>query len=231
MRRAALLFLLLSMIAPIASADQTVNVGPGFSFSPADVTIFPGETITWFFAGFPHSSTSDSATGPEVWNSGIVATGSTFAHQFNTIGTYPYYCIVHSSPGGTMMNGVVRVVAAPVALSITSVSPSSALPGTTVTIRGTGFQSGATVTFRGVAATGVIFVDSTTIRAVVPAIPPGNAPVVVTNPGGESATFNSFSVNAAPAAESSIPALSPLSLSLLALLLAGAGVAVARVWA
>jgi plastocyanin len=90
-----------------AAADQTVQVGPGTIFSPANVTVAPGETVTWQFQEL-HTSTSDSQTGPEVWDSGFLSSG-TFAHTFQTPGTYPYYCAVHSSPGGTAMNGVVVV--------------------------------------------------------------------------------------------------------------------------
>jgi plastocyanin len=91
-----------------AAADQTVAVGPGIAFSPPSVTVAPGEKVTWVWAGVYHSSTSDESTGPEVWNSGIISTG-TFEHVFTTPGTYHYYCMVHSFPGGTFMNGVVEV--------------------------------------------------------------------------------------------------------------------------
>jgi plastocyanin len=94
-----------------AAADQTVSVGPGFVFSPSTVTIAVGETVTWDWQDAPHSSTSDAISGPEVWDSGILSTDATFAHAFQTPGDHPYYCVVHSFPGGTMMNGVVRVVA------------------------------------------------------------------------------------------------------------------------
>jgi plastocyanin len=89
------------------AADQTVQVGPGLSFSPTNVTVAPGEMVTWEFHEL-HTSTSDSQSGPEAWDSGMRTSG-TFSHTFNSPGTYPYYCGVHSFPGGTMMNGVVEV--------------------------------------------------------------------------------------------------------------------------
>jgi plastocyanin len=88
-------------------ADQTVQVGPGMSFSPSMVTVAPGETVTWNF-NETHTSTSDSQIGPETWDSGFLSSG-TFAHTFQTPGTYPYYCALHSFAGGTLMNGVVEV--------------------------------------------------------------------------------------------------------------------------
>lgn len=95
-----------ALTAPVL-ADQTVQVGPGTQFSPSTVTVAPGETVTWNFQAF-HTSTSDTPIGPEVWDSGFLSSG-TFSHTFNTPGSYPYYCQVHSSPGGTAMNGVVVV--------------------------------------------------------------------------------------------------------------------------
>src|SRR4029079_2571313 len=82
---------------------------------------------------------------------------------------------------------------------VDSVSPSSgaAAGGTSVTISGTGFASGATVTFGGAAATNVNVVGSTTITAVTPAHASGGVNVVVTNPGGESGTkSNGFTYSA-----------------------------------
>jgi len=88
-------------------ADQTVQVGPGIAFSPSTVTVAPGEAVIWDFQGF-HTSTSDTSSGPEVWDSGFLSSG-TFSHTFTTPGSYPFYCRVHSVPGGTTMNGVVIV--------------------------------------------------------------------------------------------------------------------------
>jgi plastocyanin len=109
LRWARLVFLLFLGVS-VSRADQTVNVGPGIAFSPSSVTIAPGEKIIWIWMGSPHSSTSNASSGPEVWDSGVLSTGATFSHTFTNPGTYPYYCVVHSSPTGTAMNGVVQVV-------------------------------------------------------------------------------------------------------------------------
>jgi hypothetical protein len=60
--------------------------------------------------------------------------------------------------------------------------------GTQVTIRGTNFASGATVTFGGVAATSVQYVDSTRLNVVTPAHSAGAVDVVVRNPDTQAAT-------------------------------------------
>lgn len=120
--------------------DQTVAVGPGFVFSPAIVTVAPGETVTWDFQGL-HTSTSDAMTGPEVWNSGVLSSG-TFSHTFGTPGTYPYYCAIHSFPGGTMMNGVVQVKGA----GATATPTAAATPTPTPTVTGTAVPPSPTPT-------------------------------------------------------------------------------------
>lgn len=116
--------------AAFVRADQTVTVGPGISFSPSTVTIVPGETVTWTFAGVPHSTTSNATSGVDAWDSGIVfTTGATFAHTFSTAGSHPYYCLVHSSPTSTMMNGVVIVVPpTPTATPTPTPPPATATP-------------------------------------------------------------------------------------------------------
>ena len=68
--------------------------------------------------------------------------------------------------------------------TVTSVSPTSGptAGGTTITINGTNFVSGATVRVGGVAATGVTFLSATQVRANTPAGTAGAKAVQVTNP-------------------------------------------------
>ena len=67
--------------------------------------------------------------------------------------------------------------------TVSAISPNTgtANGGTTVTVTGTGFLSGATVTIGGTAATGVTVASSTSIKATTPAHAAGAADVVVTN--------------------------------------------------
>src|SRR4029077_3909786 len=66
----------------------------------------------------------------------------------------------------------------------------SAAGGTPVTITGTGFLAGATVSLGGTAATGVTVVNSTSITATSPAHAGGAVNVVVTNSDGQSGTLS-----------------------------------------
>jgi len=83
----------------------------------------------------------------------------------------------------------------PPVLSLISISPTGGRTtgGTGVTIKGTGFQSGAKVAFGGNAATKVTIVSTTSIAASTPPHAAGTVNVTVTNPNGQSATLlNAF---------------------------------------
>ncbi|MHC4601611.1 MAG: IPT/TIG domain-containing protein, partial [Planctomycetota bacterium] len=75
--------------------------------------------------------------------------------------------------------------------TVTSINPSSGpiTGGTPVTITGTDFQSGATVTIGASPATNVAFVNATTLTCDTPAGAAGAADVVVTNPDSQADTL------------------------------------------
>lgn len=77
--------------------------------------------------------------------------------------------------------------------SVSTISPTSGpvTGGTVTTILGSGFQSGASVTFGGVAAASVTFVSSSEIQAVTPSSTAGTVSIVVTNPDSQTGTLGS----------------------------------------
>ena len=76
-------------------------------------------------------------------------------------------------------------------LSAGAITPHSSQTtgGTVVTIYGTGFVTGATVTIAGTAATNVKWIGPSFITATSPAHAAGSGDVVVTNPGGQTASI------------------------------------------
>jgi hypothetical protein len=88
-------------------------------------------------------------------------------------------------------SGLTLAELAAVPLGIGSVQPSQgpAAGGTQVTVRGSGFQNGATVTL-GTLQVMTTFVDQNTLRITTPAMPGGQAPLVVTNPNGQNYTLD-----------------------------------------
>jgi plastocyanin len=94
--------------AQAASVDVKVD---NYSFSPATVTINPGDTVRWLWEGGSHTVTSGAGCSPDGrWS--FPADGSPTAGEFtfNDVGTYPYYCRPHCHSG---MAGQVVVAAAP----------------------------------------------------------------------------------------------------------------------
>lgn len=76
--------------------------------------------------------------------------------------------------------------------ALESVAPAYAFceGGTVVLLRGGNFQEGVTVSIQGVAASGVVLTDATTLTAVVPGgLPEGALDVVVVNPDGRRAAL------------------------------------------
>ncbi|MBK8465535.1 MAG: cupredoxin domain-containing protein [Chloracidobacterium sp.] len=96
------------MVVPVAIS--------GFAFSPADLTINVGDTVTWTNNdGSGHTSTSDTG----VWNSEFLSQGQSFSFTFTSAGSFPYHCGLHA-----FMTATVTVVAAP------SPTPTPAISGT-----------------------------------------------------------------------------------------------------
>jgi hypothetical protein len=166
------------------SATNTVNV----TINPN-----PNATIT-----APASTTSGSTGNiASVANAGVGATyswgitGGTITAGAGTnsitftagaVGTLILNVTVMTSAGcSDTKSANVNVVANPV--SVTSVSPvgGTIAGGSAVTINGTGFNAGATVTFGGSAATNVVVVSSIKITARTPAHALGAVNVTVTN--------------------------------------------------
>jgi plastocyanin len=98
------LFVVVSIALAIMPTASAVGYDVGisnFAFSPSSITIAPGDNVTWTNSdGTAHTVTGNDGT----WDSGNLANGQTYTHQFNETGDYAYHCSIHSS-----MTGVVHV--------------------------------------------------------------------------------------------------------------------------
>ncbi|MGJ4844988.1 IPT/TIG domain-containing protein [Leifsonia sp. Le1] len=151
------------------------------------------------------------ATG--VTFGGTAGTGFTVVNDTTITVTTPAHApgatdVVVQSPNGNSAPGTFTFDAAPVAPTITSLTPTHGpeAGGTVVTITGTGFTGATGVTFGGTAGTGFTVVNDTTITVTTPAHAPGAADVVVQSPNGNSAP-GPFTFDAAPVA----PAITSLT--------------------
>src|SRR5207253_1361021 len=95
--------------------------------------------------------------------------------------------------------------------TITAISPNNGTTngGTSVTISGTNFVSGATVSLGGVAATSVNVASASSITATTPSHAAGTVDVVVTNPDGQVATLTGGYTCTAALTRPTITAISP----------------------
>ena len=79
------------------TAASTEKVGAkvsiaNFTFTPAEITIAPGESVTWTNDdGAPHGL--EYADGAQGTN--LLLPGASFSRQFDRPGTYDYSCAVH----------------------------------------------------------------------------------------------------------------------------------------
>lgn len=135
-------------------------------------------TGTNFVSGATVSIGGTAATGVSVTNS-MTITATTPA------GTAGAASVVVTTVGGTatLSNGYTYI--APPNLVSSNPTTGPIAGGTSVTLTGTDFVAGATVTFDGFAATSVTVVSSTTITATTPADASGPADIIVTNPDGQ----------------------------------------------
>ncbi|HJQ08555.1 MAG TPA: cupredoxin domain-containing protein [Candidatus Saccharimonadales bacterium] len=85
---------------PAEAADKVTIQDSGFS--PANITVKKGTTVTWTNSGdLPHTVTSSDESGPK---SATLQAGETYTFTFNTAGTFNYICDLHPS-----MKGMVTV--------------------------------------------------------------------------------------------------------------------------
>jgi len=95
-------------MTPFAFAEQvSVSLPQGTSipgceetnecFLPYMITVNPGDEVVWSNDdSAAHTVTSGTATTADgLFDSGIFMAGTTFAHTFDTLGNYDYFCMVH----------------------------------------------------------------------------------------------------------------------------------------
>ena len=149
---------------------------------------------------------------PSVTFGGVAATGVSFSGSTSITATTPAHGagavdLVVTNPDGQSVTygGAFNYYDPP---TVTSVNPDegSSAGGSSVTITGSAFLAGATVSFGGTAASGVNVVSATSIIATTPAHAAGTVDIVVTNPDGQDGTLAAaFTYLASPTVTSITP--------------------------
>jgi hypothetical protein len=193
----------------------TTSGGPTItSVSPSSGPVAGGTTITITGANYVLGS------GGEIRVGGVLATGITYisSTQLRAVtpaGTAGARDVLVRNPNGVTatLTGGFTYTAPVSAPTLTSVAPSSGptAGGTTITLTGTNFVSGATVRVGGTAATTVTFVSATQVTARTPAGTAGARDVQITNPNGQAATRTGGFTYTTTATGPTITAVTPSS--------------------
>ncbi len=142
---------------------------------------------TGFLAGATVKMGGTSTTVLAVVNSTLI-TATAPAH---TAGAVDVVVTNTDAKTGTLTAGYTYTAAPNPAPTVTAINPATGVTtgGTAVSVTGTGFLAGATVSFGGTAGTAVTVVNSTTITASTPAHAAGAVNVVVTNTDAKNGTL------------------------------------------
>lgn len=165
-----------------------------------------------------------------VSNGGATITAAIPATELTAIGSIPV-TVTNPTPGGGASNSVNFAINNPPPV-ITSINPTTGLVGQaipTLTVTGTNFVSGATVSFNGTSNAATVSNAGATITAAIPAteLPAaGPVPVIVTNPapGGGASNSATFTIsNPVPVLTSISPATAPIGTAISPLTVTGTG--------
>jgi hypothetical protein len=150
-------------------------------------------TGTGFLSGLSIRVGSDTCTSVSYINS----TSASCRTPARPAGTYSI-TITNSDTQNATLNNAYTYNPLP---TVTSVSPTNGRlsGGTSITVTGTGFLTGATATVRGVACTSPVVTGPSTLTCLTPANAVGTANIVVTNPDGQIGTgTNLYTYNPLP---------------------------------
>jgi hypothetical protein len=184
----------------ITSAPTSVVYGQSFFVETPDaaaisnVTMLRLSSVTHAFNMSQHISTlnfSQATGGLNV----VAPSGGTAAPPGR------YLLFILNASGVPSVGSIVQVGSDPAALTLTSLSPSSAVargPAFTLTVNGSNFVSGSVVLWNGANRT-TTFVNATQLTAPIPAADiaaAGSASVTVQNPGGAVSNALTFTIGA-----------------------------------
>jgi plastocyanin len=102
------LLILISFIYSGKYFSQTTHLvqASDYAFTPSDLTINVGDKVRWINTGGTHNVVADDGS----FTSGAVSSDPwVYEHVFTIAGNFRYYCLLHGSPGGLGMSGIIRV--------------------------------------------------------------------------------------------------------------------------
>jgi len=87
-----------------ATHGATVEVRmDDYFYEPQFLAVNPGDTVVWKNYGGEHTATSDEG----FFGSDVLGFDEEFSHTFTDLGSYPYHCSLHGTPGFGMFGSIV----------------------------------------------------------------------------------------------------------------------------
>jgi len=184
----------------VAAAAPTIT-----SVSPVSGPMVGGTAITLTGTGFVTACTLKINGVACTSVVRVSATSVTAVTPAGSAGAKDLVLTNADTQTGTLAIGFTYKAAPTVTACTPNTSPLAGL--VSVTLTGTAFVSGCTVTVGGAAATAVVFVSATSLTCTVPAGTAGAKNIVVTNPDAQIGTFtNGYTYVAAPTVTNVAPA-------------------------
>jgi plastocyanin len=88
----------LSLVAAPARADNTAVTIDNFTFTPAELTVKVGTTVTWT----NHDDIPHTVVSAGKFRSQALDTDNSFTFTFTNAGEYKYFCSLHPHMTGTI---------------------------------------------------------------------------------------------------------------------------------
>ena len=188
---------------PVSAPPAVTAIGP--SSGPAA----GGTSVTVSGGGFAPGATVSFGTTPAGAVSVASATTITAMAPAGSAGSVDVVVTNADGQSGRLSRAYTYVASAPppppppapAGPSLSAIAPTSTTTagGAALTLTGSGFSAGATVSLGGTAASSVVVASGTSITAVAPPHAAGAVDVVVTNADGQSARLNGGFTYTAPA--------------------------------
>ncbi len=195
------LFLFLIVLLETRAAQWTVEIYD-FYFTPTNLTVGLGDTVTWVNrVTRPHDTTQFDPRNPDtlLWASDLLGKDQTFSHTFTSLGTFPYVCAVHFAQRPEQ-TGTVSVVQANLPPSVNITNPASGAIFSALsklTIGASAMDEDGTITrvefF--IDGTSVAVLQSPPFIATVDSLSPGNHVLTAVARDNSGANTTSASVN------------------------------------
>jgi len=202
----------------VTNADtQSATLAGGFTYV---ATLAPTVTAVTPEGGPLAGSTTITVTGTGFLSGATVALGSSAATSVTVLSATHLVAVTPAGTAATVALSVTNTDAQEGTLAsafsyraaptVTAASPStgSAAGGTVVTLSGTGFLAGASVSFGGVLGTSVTVDSASKITVATPAHAAGSVTVTVTSDGQVGTLASGFTFRAPPAVSAVLPASS-----------------------